>query len=395
MPGPRTLFLQHEQRLWYWEEPGHLELYLPMLHSGLLGEVRTHPYQRDIRWLRQRTRRNRIEAITRQRAWRLFLSTLRRPDSTGSGDPEDIDQEVTAGLAASLGAVIDEFRPDLVVYAQTWHTESLPRAVLEPLKDRFGFKLFSVIWDYDDNNPLLIQSDGEVIAMSDLVAIADSSLRTDRIRRRDPPYAAFTNVEAVRFMPMAADPAIFRPSPHRRHDVTIAGSSEGQRIAVYYALSRAGLNVNRAGGLMPGDAYLSHPDYARALAESRIVVNTQTRGERVQLKGRVAQTLASGALLLEQFSVESARFLATLDLSQLLWHGTEDLIEKIHYWLAHEAEREALAALSRERYLQAHGPRRWTATVLSELGLGDPGVGDPGVGDPGPADASALAPEPA
>ena len=60
---------------------------------------------------------------------------------------------------------------------------------------------------------------------------------------------------------------------------------------------------------MPGDALLPIAAYADDLATSRIVVNTQTLGSRTQVKGRVAQCLASGAFLLEQDNAESRAYL--------------------------------------------------------------------------------------
>lgn len=348
MTKPRALFLQHEQYKWFWEEPGHLELYLPMVNSGLLGEVRSHPYQREVRWAIQKAN---------QRAQAQPMACV------------EIEAIAQNELGLALDAVIGEFRPDLVVYALTWPHENVPSRILQALKDRHHFKLFSVIWDYDEANQALMSYDRSIIAVSDLVAIADSWGRADRIRRQEGPYSDFTNVQAVRFMPMVADPALFQPSSDKRHDVTVAGSSEGQRVEIYEKLLAAGIKVNRVGGLMPDDVYLSHAEYARALAQSRIVVNTQTRGERVQLKGRVSQVLASGALLMEQWSPESERFLGGLGLSALMWRSVDELASMIRDWLERPAECEAFASDARARFVGLHNPVSWTASVLEDIGL--------------------------
>jgi hypothetical protein len=343
-----VLFLQHEQYKWFWEEPGHLELYLPMVNSGLLGEVRSHPYQREVRWaIHKANQRAQAQPMT----------------------PVEIETIAQNGLALALDAVIGEFRPDLVVYALTWPQESVPGRILQALKDTHQFKLFSVIWDYDEANQTLMNCDKSIIAVSDLVAVADSWARADRIRRREGLYADFTNVEAVRFMPMVADPAMFHPSPIKRFDVTVAGSSEGQRVEIYEKLVAVGIRVNRVGGLMPDDIYLPHAEYARALAESRIVVNTQTRGERIQLKGRVSQVLASGALLMEQWSPESERFLGNLGLSALMWRNVDELVSMIRGWLERPAECDAFATDARARFISAHNPQSWTASILEDIGL--------------------------
>ncbi|MBV8716321.1 MAG: glycosyltransferase family 1 protein [Chloroflexi bacterium] len=343
MSGPRTLFLQHEQRRYYWEEPGHLELYLPMVGSGLLGEVRTIPYQRDMRWI---------------------LNEL-----DNGANSSKLQHLPAAGerLRLMLDAQMREFRPDLVVYSLTWVQEALPPEVLGNLKDAYGFKLFSQIWDYDESNPLLVDYDRRIIAVSDLVSIADSRARIERIRRREPPYANYTNVDVVRFLPTIPEPGLFKPAGRRRFGVTIAGSSEGRRVEVVRALAEAGVDFHRAGGLVAGDAFLSTEEYARTLAESKIVINTQTAPERVQLKGRVAQVLSCGSFLLEERNPESEQFLDGYSVD--LWSNPAELVDKIQWWLAHPAQRELAADLARARYVREHNPVTYTRTILDAVGL--------------------------
>lgn len=342
MVKPRTLFLQHEQRRNYWLESGYLDLYRPMVASGLLGEIRSYPYQRDIRWFRY---------------W-VWQQT------NGSSDTWRIAHE---SLRDNLRQVLDEFRPDMVFYSRSWPEEAIGADLLSELKHAYRFKLVSVLYDYDEDNAPFMEDDRRTIEVSDLVAGCDSVLRVERIRNRRGPYAGWQNVEAVRYLPPVPDPAIFKPSPVRRHDVTVSGSLEGYRREVYAALVQAGLNVHRSGGMMPGESFLSPADYAREIAESRIVVNSQTNPARVQLKGRVLQTLSCGSLLLEQNSLEAVRFLGPI--GGVLWLDLEDLIAKVRYWLDHEDEREALAREARERYLARHDGTKWTAAILQYAGV--------------------------
>jgi spore maturation protein CgeB len=160
---------------------------------------------------------------------------------------------------------------------------------------------------------------------------------------------------------------LFKPSEIRRFDITVSGSSEGIRGQIYQLLLDAGFNVHRSGGMMQNDHFLSHAEYAQEMAESRIVVNTQTWDYRIQLKGRTAQALACGCFLLEQRTIESERFLA--DIGVVLWSDIADLVEKARYWLAHDEEREKLAQDCRRRYLERHSCESWTRTVLQRCGL--------------------------
>ena len=330
--APRTLFLLHEQRHPYYEEPSYLELYLPMLESGLLGETMAHPYQRDLRFARQ-TDADQAEA---------FFEDL-------------LDQKLR------------EFRPDLVMHALTWPQESIAPETLQRLKQRHGFKLASVIWDHDESNELLQRLDEGVIRVSDCSIVADSHRRAAAIRARQGPYRDFVNTDSVVFLPMVPPRAVFHPRPERQHEVTISGSSEGHRVAVFEALVARGFAVHRSGGMMPGDALLPIEQYARDLATSRIVVNTQTVGSRVQVKGRVAQCLASGCLLLEQDNPESSHYLQGIEVPR--WRGLDELCGLLAHFLAHPDECEALARRTHLQWQARHSAAGFVRTVLATADL--------------------------
>ena len=149
--------------------------------------------------------------------------------------------------------------------------------------------------------------------------------------------------------------------------MTLPGSSEGQRNHISDALRNAGVEFHRGGGLVPGDSFLSTEDYAQLLAESKIVINTQTVPERVQLKGRVAQVLSCGSFLLEQRNSESERFLEGYDVD--MWSDVDELIAKINWWLAHPGEREYAASVNHLHYIREHNPLAYTQRILDELGL--------------------------
>ena len=79
----------------------------------------------------------------------------------------------------------------------------------------------------------------------------------------------------------------------------MAGSSEGHRQNLYENLKKK-YNVKRIGGLIEGDIYLSHEEYAKEISQSMIVINTDTVSSRIQLKGRVNQCFAAGVLSLTE-----------------------------------------------------------------------------------------------
>ena len=344
-PPPRTLFLLHEQRYLYFLEPSYLELYLPMLESGLLGETMVYAYQRDIRFVRR--------------------PTASDPHAEPASDDVAADR-----FRILLEQKIKEFKPDLLVYALTWPQEAIAPLTLASLKREHGFRLASVIWDHDETNPLLQRYDRDIIGVSDCTIVADSATRANAIRGRCGPYAAFENVESVVFMPMVPPASVFFPVGTRQHDVTISGSGEGQRVAVFDRLVAEGFDVHRSGGMMPGDTLLPVADYAHDLAASRIVVNTQTMDSRVQIKGRVAQCLASGTLLLEQDNVESRAYLSGIDVP--LWRDVDELMAMLRHHLANPDEREALALRTHRQWTAKYNADRFVKTLLDGVSAGRP-----------------------
>ena len=335
----RTLFLLHEQRFLYFLEPSFVELYLPMAESGLLGETLVHPYQRELRFARAQL---------------------------GFSSDDAPPEQVNPLLETLLHQKITEFRPELVVYALTWPQDCLAPEMLTRLKQRHGFRLVSVIWDHDESNPLLQHYDRDVIASSDCTIVADSRRRVDAIRARSGAYADFVNTERVIFAPMVPPVALFHPRAERMHDVTISGSSEGHRAAVFEQLKAAGFAVHRSGGMMPDDTLLPVADYAAELATSRIVVNTQTATHRVQLKGRVAQCLASGTLLLEQDNPESRAYLDGIDV--VFWRDVDELIALVRHHLDHPHEREALARRAHEQWRARYDACAFVQRILHTIG---------------------------
>ncbi|WP_172202912.1 glycosyltransferase [Niveibacterium sp. COAC-50] len=335
---PRTLFLTHEQRVLYFEEPGYTEIIQPMTESRLLGETSIHNYQREWRWL---------ESMHAEAG----LSHSERRKSMERAQIRLVSQKIV------------ETNPDLVIYIATWPSEAIRSTVLRELRGLHKFKLCSVIWDSDESSIDSQTHDRCTISVSDLTLVLDSKSRVDRIRANTGIYSDFTNVERVTFLPTVPNPNIFHPTSNRVHDVNVSGSIEGFRGIVLTELQNAGIRTFRSGGVFNPDKCLPFADYARDLAQSKIVVNTQTVSSRIQVKGRVAQTLASGAFLLEQDNPESRYYLEGIDVEY--WKSIEELVEKIRFYLANDTTRETKAARAHEQWRSRYSIDNFVETILA------------------------------
>lgn len=135
-------------------------------------------------------------------------------------------------------------------------------------------------------------------------------------------------------------------------DVSMLGSLKefpyrGEALA---HLARNGIAVATGGG-QEADYAVSSADYYRTLLRSKIVLNFSQLGARIVdadgnlvhgLKGRVLETLACGALLLESRNAVTARYFSD-GRDYVSFGGLDDLTAKIKFYLTNETHRTAIA----------------------------------------------------
>lgn len=333
----RTLFLTHEQRLLYFQEPGYTEIILPMVESGLVPEHLIYNYQREWRWI------------------------LSQP-YLASDDPSLQRERAMELQFILISQAIKDFRPELVVYIATWPSEAIRSTILARLKTVHGIKLCSIISDHMEDSIDSQTHDRFTIAVSDLTVILDSKSRVDRIKLQDGIYSNFINTERVIFMPAFPPRSVFRPSNEKRYDVTLSGSLEGVRGEIASNLLQRGLRLHLSGGILDPLRHLPLTQYAADIASSRLLINTQTIPNRVQMKGRVAQALACGALLLEQENPETRLYLDGIDIDY--WSSIDDLMLLIDFYLANEESRHLRAQQLHSLWNERHSAEKFTQTIF-------------------------------
>jgi spore maturation protein CgeB len=123
-----------------------------------------------------------------------------------------------------------------------------------------------------------------------------------------------------------------------------------------------GVPFARIGGLVGTDKFLTNEDYAREIATSKIVVNTQTMPTRIQLKGRVSQVISCGTFLLEQDNHESRKYLEGVPV--VFWSQKDELVEKIKFYLENDAERERIAVTCRQEWIKRYSVQKFARVLL-------------------------------
>ena len=111
------------------------------------------------------------------------------------------------------------------------------------------------------------------------------------------------------------------------------------------------------------DQQISHSKYAEILGRAKIGINFSYSVDKHQLKGRVYETLHSGALLLETKNPQTSVFFNDGE-DYISFTDKEDMVKKIRYYLSHDKEREKISKSGREKVLKLYNSELFMKRIL-------------------------------
>jgi spore maturation protein CgeB len=178
-----------------------------------------------------------------------------------------------------------------------------------------------------------------------------------------------------------------RVTSELRHDVTFVGQPHGDRRRTMAALQESGFPVECWGFGWPSGP-IEHAAMVEVFASSRInlspsnsseVPGLKARLRRLahfrpppprppQIKGRNFEVPGCGGFLLTERVPHLERYFE-LDREVAVFDGTDDLLEKVRYWLEHDEERQAVADAGYRRVMAEHTYDHRFAAIFRELGL--------------------------
>jgi hypothetical protein len=173
-----------------------------------------------------------------------------------------------------------------------------------------------------------------------------------------------------KYLPMWApqDSRIYwNPGLQRDIDVSFTGTMAGHpdRIAGISALRSNGIEVYQTGG--QNECRLSVDEYARMHMRSKIALNFCYHPNGVaQVKGRVFEVLLCGTMLLEAENVETARLFEPM-IDYVPFSDEKDLVDKVRYYLDHDAEREEIAANGHQKAKEKYSGEIWWKIVFKRV----------------------------
>lgn len=212
-----------------------------------------------------------------------------------------------------------------------------------------------------------------------------------------PKYAALGCRNVVKTQWAAVPQPVSNSKPTMTQDVSFVGQMYGERRDLVERLSQAGTPVRTWGtgwavGLrhrlaarapvvrrMGGAAALARAqarsrctqaEMIKVFGSSRINLNftEASQGGEAQIKGRTFEVPACGGFLLSG-EAEGLDSYYEEGKELVVFHGREDLVNKVRYYLRHESERGLIAAAGYERTVAEHTYERRFSEIFATMGL--------------------------
>lgn len=158
------------------------------------------------------------------------------------------------------------------------------------------------------------------------------------------------------------------PGTPRDIDVSFVGQPHGDRRAVVDALKGRGISVQTFG--KGWATRLPFDEMIRMFNRSKINLNLNNAADARtrQIKGRNFEVPACGGFLLTG-TAENLEEYYVPDKEIVTFAGVEQMAERIKYYLAHDAEREAIAEAGYKRTMAEHTYKHRLDAIFREAGL--------------------------
>jgi len=161
------------------------------------------------------------------------------------------------------------------------------------------------------------------------------------------------------WLPLACDPAIHRKlEDEKTIDISFVGNMVGaERVSLLKLIQ------SRFADVFIGQCYFE--EMARTYSRSRIVFNRSVRND---INMRVFEALACGSFLITNDLAENGQQELFQDgVHFATYRDAEELLDKIHYYLAHEDARERIARVGQSEVVTRHTYKHRMERLLEEV----------------------------
>jgi len=260
-------------------------------------------------------------------------------------------------MASSISQTLMNSDTNIVFFSPSHPADNLTTSYwLKIKRDNPTVKFVTLWWDYDEDEEAssYLSFERDCLIWNDLCIDNSNGTRLSRMKDNQFPYDRHTNTHKVDFFPTVFSEDFFYADKQARkkYEIAIFGSAAGNRKTYIDQLRQLyGDRFIHLGGMnhQSSNVALTIADYAQAIRESTLVINTQTYPFRTQCKGKVRETLACEILLLEEEN-EETRLLLNDEEGIVYFKDFDDLVDKIE-WLSKDVK-------NRERIIH-NGTRVW------------------------------------
>ena len=173
------------------------------------------------------------------------------------------------------------------------------------------------------------------------------------------------------YLPEASDPNLFRPMPGPKlYDVCFVGANYGIRSKIVRAIEKGGVRVECYGSAWP-NGLIPTENMPQLFAHSRIVLGVGTIGyctDFYALKMRDFDGPMSGSLYLTHRNPDLEYFFV-IGKEIECYRNADECVEKVHYYLNHPDEAEAIGRAGRARAEREHTWEKRFEKLLRTIGL--------------------------
>lgn len=292
---------------------------------------------------------------------------------------ENLAQKI--GVQAMSNLLIEDcevFRPDLVLYSALGgllgYQLNPSDGALQEIRSR-GIPLYVCLWDTEGREWETWQ---RWLPGADGVLVIDTVVRAEYYRGDPRIIQAYSAIDSRTF---------YDKGLQRDIDVCFVGGIDPQRwpdrVKQINFLRANGIDVVAVGGQRA--KRLSWEEYATYLNRSKISLSftvvelfartldgaAMVRRRTSQLKGRVFETLSCGAMLMEDDGMQTREFFQP-GVDYVMFHGEDDLLKKVRYYLKHEDGRRTIAQSGHRKVTEIYNARNMWAHLFRRMGFGLP-----------------------
>jgi len=255
-------------------------------------------------------------------------------------------------------------RPDLVVFVPTgWLHIDPSRSTMDMMRNKLGVKIYMVRDDAGGREGKRFNESW--FPFVDFIGFIDVTV---------PSLGYSDNPKAVQAFGCVDSKHFYNKGLQRDIDVSFAGSIGNWllRDGHIQFLREHGVSVTTVGGL-EYETRVPIEVYSNVISRSKISLSFclhRTEGFS-QIKRRVFDIMCCKTCMLEDAGTETQKFFKP-GRDFVMYDGKEDLLEKVSYYLSHNAEREAIAESGYRKVTELYSARNLWAHILKKTGFSLP-----------------------